>query len=47
MLTHEPGPTRSQIDEPLVYTYQLYNLRLHNKLMQQKLESVGTDAPTL
>jgi uncharacterized protein len=36
----------AQIDVPLGYTDQLYNLRLHIRLLQQKLDGVGTDAPT-
>lgn len=36
----------AQIDVPLGYTDQLYNLRLHIHLLQEKLEGVGTDAPT-
>jgi TRAP-type uncharacterized transport system substrate-binding protein len=34
------------IDVPLGYTDQLYNLRLHIRLLQQKLEGVGSGAPT-
>jgi hypothetical protein len=36
----------AQIDVPLGYTDQLYNLRLHIRLLEEKLESVGSDAPT-
>jgi TRAP-type uncharacterized transport system substrate-binding protein len=36
----------AQIDVPLSYTDQLYNLRLHIRLLQQKLDSVGIGAPT-
>ncbi len=36
----------ARIDVPLGYTDQLYNLRLHIRLLQQKLEGVGSGAPT-
>jgi hypothetical protein len=36
----------ARIDVPLGYIDQLYNLRLHIRLLQQKLHSVGSDAPT-
>lgn len=36
----------AQIDVPLGYTDQLYNLRLHIRLLQQHLERVGTGAAT-
>jgi hypothetical protein len=37
----------AHIDVPLGYSDQLYNLRLHIRLLQQKLDSVGSGAPTL
>jgi hypothetical protein len=41
------GSSAAQIDIPLAYAAQLYNLPLHIKLLEQKLDGVAAGADTL